>query len=304
MVSTPRPLVRPQPIDACIRFPQSLIGGFSRGAQPTLLPGRWLSEPLSAEELAALADQIETGFRAGDRQSPDRADAAVGELHAATLRNLRSGLAIAELSRRQLSDYRLALRALRTSLANPRRYISDRRWDRALLAIGLTTWLLTFKAGQAERRQTVESLVDQTEPLTELVGISLVDAVEHFANPSYRPSFHEPALAFVRGELGRPGDAPQEAMVTRALAYTLDQLRGGPASSTTLYRLLDSAVESYFTRQPTPPPWSPAVRSSRPLAETQRLLSNALFVELRRGGQPISADFDRQSTEGDPCRTR
>ena len=167
----------------------------------------------------------------------------------------------------------------------------------------MTTWLLSFKEAQQAGAASAEMFLNQIEPLTELAGMSLYDAVSIYANPDHEyDRVFDPDIRFVRLVLGHPGPIADERMVTRALALTLDQVRGSPVEASRLFRDLDDVTHWYFGRPPRAG-MTAAALSSRPVAETNRLMSNTLFETLRRDPTRASdADRDPELAGGDPCR--
>lgn len=295
----PPPPPPPPPAVGCTSFPATLLGARSSSAYAILMPGPWLSAPLGSgefEELAVLADRFSSG---GDSLRFDHR--VIAEFAAATGQILRSGLPIKDLAERQQLSFRQANERLRTALSAPngvsvRGDPNDRDAWSDLMMI---TWLIAFKAAQADRTGgALEAFLSQVEPLSQAVGISLSDALRYFTDrtrPDYNPHTFEAWYGFAFDTLERPGGLYSEMRVTRALAYTLDNLRNRQLEQNSLFSELDRGLKNYFASRP----GVGSSRSSTIVPEPgSEPMSNAFFlwaVERYRSGASIPAQGE------DPC---
>jgi hypothetical protein len=277
------PVLSPEPYaHACLDFPESILGTRAIGDFPTFLPGRWLNAPLAPADFDRMARLLEGKASLIYPNSTDPQAAAVAELYAATLHNLRTRLPIAELARRQRLDYRAALRLLHTPLSAPAGGLAYSMYGDILDTIGTVTWLLTLKESEAGQRPGMELFLDLLEPLETITGMGLVEAIDYLHDP-LRPLVLEDDLAFSLRTLGRPNGWKTELLVTRALLISLDRVRASQAAQSTLFRRLDVAVGQYFS-DPGLPRVAADFRSPRPMEETERLLDRHLFLGAYRSG--------------------
>lgn len=298
--SPPPPPPPPPYVHACTVFPASVIGTRTIGAYPTLLAGPWLTADLTAADLEALAVLLETQFGSVQPGSPDFHEAAIAELHAATIRNLRSELPIGERARRQRLDYRIGLRSLRNPLSAPIQTATNSSSGHIIEAIGMITWLLNLKEAQSGGQAGLESFLDLLEPLEAIVGMGTVEAMDYFTDP-LREIVLQDDLEFVLKTMGRPASWKGDTFLPRSLLISLNQARPGPAAQTLLFRKLDGAVRNYFKRVARP--WvSRGYMSSRPEDETERLLANAQFLAALQAGRFEPAASEPDDTAGPPCR--